>query len=134
MLKAAQILSGLLALILFGFAGLYLFNPLGTSTLNGLTPSDAYGITNLRATAAPLAAMGLMAAIGAVKKDPVFIAPAALYFLFTILIRLFGLIVDGAHSSTIRGLVLAAVLFVIAEIGVQVFRRAGKVTAKPATA
>lgn len=134
MLKVTQILSGLLALILFGFAGLYLFNPMGASALNGLVPSDGYGVTNLRATAAPLAAMGLMAAIGAVKKDPVFLAPAALYFLFTLLIRVFGLIVDGAHSSTIRGLILAAVLFVIAEIGVQVFRRISKSTAKTATA
>lgn len=129
MLKATQILSGLLAAILFGFAGLYLLNPMGVSVLNGLTPTDAYGVTNLRATAAPLAAMGLMAAIGAVKKDPVFLAPAALYFLFTLLIRVFGLIVDGVHSSTVRGLILAAVLFVVAEVGVQVFRRLRKTEA-----
>ena len=122
-IKLIQILTGLLALILFGFAGLYLFNPLGASELNGLTPNDAYGVTNLRINAAPLAAFGLMAAIGAVKKNFVFIAPAALYFLFTALIRVVGLIVDGAHSDTIRGLVLAVVLFIVAEICLQVFKK-----------
>ena len=134
MLKITQILSALLAAILFGFAGLYLLNPLGASALNGLSPVDAYGTTNLRTLAAPLAAMGLMAAIGAVRRDPVFLAPAALYFLFTILIRAFGLVVDGVTSGTLRGLVLAAVLFVMAEIGVQVFRRARKSQIEPVAA
>ena len=123
LIKVTQILTGLLALILFGFAGLYLFNPLGASELNGMIPNDAYGITNMRVNAAALASFGVMAAIGAVKKDFVFVAPAALYFLFVILIRLLGLALDGGHSDTIRGLVLAIVLFIIAEIGVQVFKK-----------
>ncbi|QMU58847.1 MAG: hypothetical protein GKR98_11965 [Boseongicola sp.] len=134
MLKAVQILSGLLAAVLLGFAGLYILNPLGASSLNGLSPVDTHGVTNLRVLGAPIGALGLMAAIGAVKKDPVFLAPAALYFLFTILIRVFGLIADGAHSSTIRGLVLAAVLFIVAEIAVWVFRKEQKTKNDPVAA
>ena len=49
-----------------------------------------------------------------------------LYFLLVMVIRVIGLALDGYDPSTIRGLVLAGVLFAIAEFGLQVFRRASR--------
>lgn len=128
MLRLAQIASGLLAVVFAAFSILYLFNPLGASALNGLDPVGDHGMTNMRVLAAPILAMGVMAAIGAVKKEAIFLAPAALYFLFTVIIRVTGLVVDGGSTGTIRGIILAAVLFVIAEFALQVFRRSSNST------
>ena len=87
-------------LALFGFAMLYLFNPMAASGANGLDPVGEYGLTNMRTLAAPLLAMAVMAGIGTVKKNFVFVAPAALYFLFTALIRVF-------HRSVGSGIIAA---------------------------
>ena len=133
MLRAAQASSGLATLALFGFAMLYLFNPMAASGANGLDPVGEYGLTNMRTLAAPLLAMAVMAGIGTVKKSFVFVAPAALYFLFTAVIRVFGLVVDGANSQTLRGLVLALVLFALAEFAIFVFKKDAKETNGPAT-
>ncbi len=134
MLRAAQVAAGLIALVFAGFSILYIFSPLGASAANSLDPIGESGMTNMRALAAPLLAMGLMAAIGAVKKNAIFLAPAALYFLFSIVIRVSGLIVDGAGGSTVRGIVVPIVLFAIAEFAMFVFRRAsnGEAALQPA--
>ena len=134
MLKSAQILSGLLALALFAFAAFYLINPNGAASARGFEPIGDYGLTNVRLQAATFITLAVMSAIGAVKKDFVFLAPAALFFLASIVIRIIGLFVDGADPATLRVMVPAVVLFVVAEFALQVFKRASKETALTQTA
>ena len=123
MMKAAQFSSGLLALLLFGFAGFYLINPESAASARGFDPVGDYGLTNIRVLAASFLMMGIMTAIGAVKKNPIFLAPAAIYFLVSIIIRIIGIFTDGADATTMRVLIPATILFIIAEFGLQVFRR-----------
>jgi len=130
MLRAAQILSGLIAVFVGGVAIFYLVNPAGAGTANGMNPETVFGITNMRTLAAPLLMMSLMAAIGTVKQNWVFLLPSALYFIFTAIIRIFGIFLDGADPSTTRGLVLAIVLFVVAEVALQIFRKAERQSEK----
>lgn len=134
MLKTAQILSGLLALALFAFAAIYLFNPTGAAASRGLEPIGDYGLTNVRLQAATFITLGVLSAIGAVKKDFVFLAPAALFFLVSIVIRIIGIFVDGADPATLRVMVPAVVLFAVAEFALQVFKRASKDSAQPQSA
>lgn len=126
MLKIAQILAGLLALALFVFAGIYLFNPTGAASARGFEPLGDYGLTNVRLMAATFITLGVMSAIGAVKKDFVFLAPAALFFLVSIVIRIIGLFVDGADPNTLRVMIPAIVLFIVAEFALQIFKRSAK--------
>lgn len=124
MLKIAQILSGLLALALFGFASFYLFNPEAAAAARGFEPIAEYGMTNVRLLAATFVTLGILSAIGAVKKAFVFLAPAALFFLVSIVIRIIGIFVDGADPTTVRVMIPAVVLFAVAEFALQVFKRA----------
>ena len=123
MFRAAQILAGLMAVFLIFLGGLYAFNPDAASSANQLNPETLFGKTNIRVMAAPMLMMGILAAIGAVRADWKLVLPAALYFLLVIIIRIIGLVADGFDTGTIRGLVLATVLFVVAEVAVQVFRK-----------
>lgn len=129
MMKIAQILSGVLALVLFAFAAFYLFNPSGAASARGFEPIGEYGTTSIRGLAATFVTLGVMSAIGAVKKNFVFLAPAALFFLVSIVIRIIGMIVDGADAATFRVMVPAVVLFIVAEVALQVFKRAEKASA-----
>lgn len=124
MTRAAQILAGLLALFVGFIAVQYLFRPHALIGVNGFNVDTTFGITNMRTLAAPLIMIAFMSAIGALRQNWVFLLPAALYFLATALIRLFGLVLDGFDTGTIRGLILAVVLFGVAEFALQVFRRA----------
>ena len=126
MLRIAQILSGLLALVLFVFAGFYIIIPEGAAAARGFDPVGEYGMTNIRILAAPFLMLAIMTAIGAVKKNYVFLAPAALYFLIAIVLRIVGIVADGADGTTVRVLVPAIVLFAIAEFALQVFKRASR--------
>ncbi len=125
MQRAAQALSGLLALFLAAIGMLYTFNPSGVSAANNLLYETTFGATNMRTLAAPMLMMAIVTAIGAVRQDWKFLVPAAVYFLLTVVIRALGLALDGFDSGTLRGLAVAALLFVVAEVPVQVFRRAG---------
>ncbi len=122
--RIGQILAGILALVLAGFGMFYLINPEAAAAARGVVPQGDYGMTNVRIMGAPLLAFALMAAIGAKTKNFVFVAPAALYFLFVIIIRIVGIFADGAHPDTTKGLILAGVLFVVAEVALQLFKRA----------
>lgn len=124
MTRAAQILAGLLALFVGFIAVQYLFRPMTVAPLNGFNPETTFGVSNVRTLAAPMIMIAFMSAVGALRQNWVFLLPAAIYFLATALIRVFGLIADGYDVSTIRGLVLAVVLFGVAEFALQVFRRA----------
>ncbi len=126
MLKIAQILSGMLALLLFAFGAFYIFNPAGAASARGFESIGEYGMTNVRLMAATFVTLGILTAIGAIKKDFIFLAPAAVYFLASIVLRIFGIIVDGADPSTLRVMVPAVVLFAVAEFALQVFKRAAK--------
>ena len=126
MLKIAQILSGLLALALFAFAALYIFNPTAAASARGFEPVGDYGMTNIRLLAATFVTLGSMSAIGAVKKNFLFLAPAAIYFLVSIVIRIIGITVDGADPTTLRVMIPAVILFIVAEFALQVFKRAEK--------
>ena len=126
MTKVAQILAALMALLLAGLALFYIFNPSGAASANGMAPDTNFGITNMRAQGATMLMLAVISAIGAARQAWEFLAPAALYFLLVMVIRIIGLALDGYDPSTIRGLVLAGVLFAIAEFGLQVFRRASR--------
>lgn len=123
MTKAAQSLAGLMALFVAAIAVFYLFNPSAAAQANGFNPATDFGVTNTRTLAASMLMVSVTAMIGALRRDWVFLVPAALYFLFTALIRVFGLVMEGADPGTLRGLVLAVVLFAVAEFALQVFRR-----------
>lgn len=131
MLKIAQILAGLLALALFAFSAIYLFNPAGAASARGFVPDGAYGLTNVRLMGATFVTLGILTAIGAVKREYMLVAPAALFFLVSIVIRIIGIIVDGADATTVRVMVPAVVLFIVAEVALQVFKRAAKETGDP---
>ena len=131
MLKIAQILAGLLALALFAFSAVYLFNPAGAASARGFVPDGAYGLTNVRLMGATFVSLGILTALGALKKEYMLVAPAALFFLVSIVIRIIGIIVDGADATTVRVMLPAVVLFVVAEFALQVFKRADKAAAEP---
>lgn len=123
MLKIAQILSGLLALALFAFGSIYLFTPETAASARGFEPIGDYGLTNVRLMAASFITLGILTAIGAVKQNFLFLAPTALFFLVSLVIRIIGIVVDGADATTVRVIVPAVILFVVAEFAVQVFKR-----------
>ena len=120
---AAQILSGLLAAFLAFNAFFYLFNPLAAGAASGLNPTTDFGVTNVRLQAGPLLMLALAAAAGAWKQNWIFLVPSVVTFLLFALIRVFGIFADGADIGTIRGLILAVVLFAVAEFCAIVFRR-----------
>jgi hypothetical protein len=123
MLKIAQILSGVLAVALLAFGSIYLFTPENAASARGFEPIGDYGLTNVRLMAASFITLGIMTAIGAMKRNFLFLAPAALFFLVSIVIRIIGIAVDGADATTVRVMVPAVILFVVAEFAVQVFKR-----------
>ena len=57
------------------------------------------------------------------RQEWEFVAPAALYFLLVAVVRVLGLTLDGFDANTIRGLLLAIVLFAMAEVSLQLMRR-----------
>ena len=126
MMKIAQILAGLLALALFAFSAIYLFNPAGAASARGFVPDGAYGLTNVRLMGATFVTLGILTALGALKREYMLVAPAALFFLVSIVIRIVGIVVDGADPTTLRVMIPAVVLFVVAEFALQVFKNAGK--------
>lgn len=124
MTRAAQILSGLMAVFVAFLAFQYLLRPVAISEINGFNPDTTFGVTNMRTLAAPMLMIAGLSAAAAIRQNWILLLPAALYFLLTAVIRVFGLIADGYDTSTLRGLVLAVVLFAVAEFALQVFRRA----------
>jgi hypothetical protein len=83
-------------------------------------------MTNIRLLAAPLLMIALASVAAAIKQNPVFLGPAVLYLMFSIIIQIGGLIVDGMDSAVIRGLIISLVLLIVAEIPVQLFNRVKK--------
>ena len=67
--------------------------------------------------------LAIAAGIGAWKQNWLFLVPSVATFLFVALIRVFGMFADGVDPGTIRGLVLALVLFAVAEFAAIAFRR-----------
>ena len=120
---AAQILSGLLAAFLAFNAILYVFNPMTAAEASGLNPTTDFGVTNVRMQGASMLMLAIAAGIGAWKQNWLFLVPSVATFLFVALIRVFGMFADGVDPGTIRGLVLALVLFAVAEFAAIVFRR-----------
>ena len=120
---AAQILSGLLAAFLAFNAVLYVFNPMAAATASGLNPTTDFGVTNVRIQGASMLMLAIAAGIGAWKQNWLFLVPSVATFLFVALIRVFGMFADGVDPGTIRGLVLALVLFAVAEFAAIVLRR-----------
>lgn len=133
MLKTAQFLAGLLALALFAFTAIYLFNPAGASAARGFEPIGSAGITSVRVMAAGFLMMAIMTAIGAFRKEAVFLMPAAIFFLTSLVIRFVSVFVDGADASDLRVFVPATLLFVVAEFVLQTFRRNGTKPGAPVT-
>ena len=127
---AARFLAGLLAIFLVFNAGLYFFNPLAAAGVSGLDPTTDFGVTNIRIQAASTLMMAIAAGIGAWKQNWLFMLPVVATFLFVALIRVFGLVADGADPSTLRGIVLALVLFGLAEFAAIVFRKSEQSAAK----
>ena len=120
---AAQILSGLLAAFLALNALFYVFNPMAAAGASGLNPTTDFGITNVRMQGASMLMLSLATGVGAWKQNWLFLLPSVATFVFVALIRVFGMFADGVDPGTIRGLVLAVVIFAIAEFAAIVFRR-----------
>jgi hypothetical protein len=118
-----RILAGALALALTGFALFYIFDPAGAAAANGMAPETSFGMTNMRANGAGMLMLAVLSAIGAARQKWEFVAPAALYFLLVAVVRVLGLTLDGFDANTIRGLLLAIVLFAVAEVSLQLMRR-----------
>lgn len=123
MMKIAQILSGVLALALLAFGSIYLFTPENAVSARGFEPIGDYGLTIVRQMAASFITLGILTTIGAVKRNFLFLVPTALFFLVSLVICIIGIVVDGADATTVRVMVPAVILFVVAEFAVQVFKR-----------
>ncbi len=80
MQRAAQILTGLLALFLVYLSIRYIFTPDALVSFNMLTPDGNFGLSNFRAQAAPMLMIAILAAIAAVKEDWKFITPRRALF------------------------------------------------------
>lgn len=125
MTRIAQVLSGLLAAFL-AFASLStIFDPASLARV-GIGSVEDFGITALRTLGAPVLMMSVMSAIALRTQNWRYLVPVAIYALINAVIRIGGLAMDGVHTSTIRGLVLAVVVFLVAEVALQLFRRAEK--------
>ena len=123
MQRAAQIASGVIALFLAFVSFRYITNPSSIAELTQMNVDSVFGTSNIRAQAATTLSLAILAALGAAKQNWYFLLPVALYFLTLVPIRIYSLIVDGSDSGTIRALILAAVLFVVAEVALNVFRK-----------
>lgn len=126
MSKIAQALSLAVALIFVALAAFNLFNPVGAGGVRGLEPDGALGVTNIRLLAAPLLMIAVAAVAAAIKKNPVFLGPAVLYLMFSVVITAAGLVVDGGGPEIWRGLGVSVALLIFAEIPVQMFNRIKK--------
>lgn len=126
MSKIAQALSVLVALVFIALAVFNLFSPSDAAAIRGFEPIGELGMTNIRLLAAPLLMIALASVAAAIKQNPVFLGPAVLYLMFSIIIQIGGLIVDGMDSAVIRGLIISLVLLIVAEIPVQLFNRVKK--------
>lgn len=129
MLKIAQILSIVVALIFVALAALNLFNPVTAAAVRGFEPEGALGLTNIRLLAAPLLMIAMAAVAAAIKQNPVFLGPAVLYLMFSVVITVVGMFVDGGGPDVLRGLGITISLLIIAEIPVQMFNRIQKAAA-----
>jgi len=117
-------LAGIVALFLL-FIGLrYTFTPDALTRLTALTANDAFGASNIRAMGAPMLALGIVTGIGAVKGSYAFLVPAPVYFLMLILTRIVSIASEGSDPNITRALILAVILFVMAEVAVQITKRA----------
>lgn len=129
MTKIAQALSIAVALIFVALAAFNLFNPIGAGAVRGLEPDGALGVTNIRLLAAPLMMIALAAVAAAIKQNPVFLGPAVLYLMFSIVITVVGLVIDGSSPDILRGLGITIAMLIFAEIPVQMFNRIKKAAA-----
>lgn len=129
MSKVAQILSVLVALIFVALAAFNIFNPTDAAAVRALDPIGEAGMTNARLLGAPLLMIALAAVAAAVKKNPVFLGPAVLYLMFSIVITVGSFAVDGTAPETLRGLGVTFAMLIFAEIPVQLFNRVQKAAA-----
>ena len=74
-----------------------------------------------------LAILLLLAAKG---QDWKFVLPAALTFLVITIARIISLVLDGSEDGSLRPLIIAIVIFVLAEVALQVFRKAERPVAE----
>lgn len=125
MTNAAQIICILLALFL-GAVGLgFIFFPdVMAGRFGGSLPTNATEYAATRATGAGQAMLALMLVFAARTRKWTFVLPAAMTFLFIIVSRLLSLALDGAGDGTTRPLIIAIVIFVLAEVALQIFRKA----------
>ncbi|MFT7108170.1 MAG: hypothetical protein ACJAVT_002704 [Yoonia sp.] len=129
MSKIAQTLSIVVALIFVALAALNLFSPVTAAAVRGLEPDGALGLTNIRLLAAPLLMIAVAAVAAAIKQNPVFLGPAVLYLMFSVVITVVGMFVDGGGADVLRGLGITVALLIFAEIPVQMFNRIKKAAA-----
>ena len=122
----ARGMAGLVAIFLI-FIGLrYTFTPDALGGLTALTANDTFGAANIRAMGAPMLAIGIVTAIGAVKRVFEFLVPAPLYFLMLIVTRIVSMVTEGMDPSITRATILAVVLFIITEVAAQIIKKSKK--------
>ena len=124
---AGRILAGLVALAMLGNGLAYMFAPEVQIGRTLITPDNIVGLANIRANiGGPMAAFGLLLAIGAIKDRKDLLHPFGLFAMLAIVARVVGLLVDGFDPLSLRLLVGMIVLFAMTMIAYQLMARGEK--------
>lgn len=124
MIKFAQLISAIFALIL-GSAGITtMLSPMSINEAADFIAISDYGITNLRTLGAPTLALAVITVIGLIRKDWLLILPASMYFLFNGSARVISLFAEQYDPIMIRGLILTFSLFIFSQIVIYIFKKA----------
>ena len=101
MQQIPRILSGLLGLLLAGpFALRWLFSPEATSAEHGISLTGPAALSHMRGdTGGAFVAVGLLAILGAARKQPGYLEAVALIMVCIVIARAFGIAMDGYHPQ-----------------------------------
>lgn len=115
----------LIFILMLGISGLTtMFMPTGFVDQVGFNPINNYAVTNVRTLGAPTLMMAIVTAIAALRKDWMLLLPASIYFALNFLARVTGAVVEGFEPVMTRGLILTAVLFILSQVAIYLFRTA----------
>lgn len=126
MTKFAQFLSIIFVLVLGSTALTTIFSPMSINEPSGFNAVTNYGITNIRTLGAPTLSLAIITLIGTIKKKWLLILPASLYFFFNGSARVISTFVEGYEPIMLRGLLLTFTLFILSQVALHIFRRAGQ--------
>ncbi len=131
MTRAAQIICILLALFLGAIGlGFIFFPDVLAGRFGGSLPSSPAEWGAARATGGGQVMLAILLLLAAKGQDWKFVLPAALTFLVITIARIISLVLDGSEDGSLRPLIIAIVIFVLAEVALQVFRKAERPVAE----